>query len=168
MGISYYSALGQQVVKAGKANLGVQEVPAGSNRGKYVDIYNTFVGAPLGSYWCASFLCYRVYDAAKTLKVTPLWIKSASVQAIFLWAKKNNLVSDIPVAGMAFLEWFQSKRRYAHCGIITEVIPLPGNKFAFRTVEGNSNSNGSRNGQEVASNIRRWGSGYKAIVIKTR
>jgi hypothetical protein len=154
------NALGLQAVKDGLANLGVKEDPPGSNSGKYVNIYLASVGLPPGNPWCAAFVFFRVQQAAKELGISALWPKTGLVQAVYDWAKSHKLVSDTPAAGMVFVEWFPSLNRYAHTGLIAEV---QGNKF--RTVEGNSNSNGSRDGEEVASNWRTWGPGYKAIKI---
>jgi len=43
------------VVRHALARVGVCEVPLGSNRGELVDQWNREAGAPLASFWCASF-----------------------------------------------------------------------------------------------------------------
>jgi hypothetical protein len=157
------NTLGLRAVQDGLANLGVREDPPGSNAGKYVSEYLQFVGLPPGNPWCCAFLVYRIHQAAKELGVTPIVPKTGLVQALYNWAHGKGLVSDTPSPGMAFVEWFPSLGRYAHTGLIAEV---QGNKF--RTVEGNSNSNGSRDGECVASNWRTWGTGFKAIHLESQ
>jgi len=155
------NTVGLRAVKDGLQNLGVQEQPAGSNWGKFVQTYLNFVGIQSPAPWCCAFLVYRVHQAAKEIGLQPIVPKTGYVQNLYLWAKANHLVEDTPAPGLAFVEWSPSLNRYAHTGLIAEV---KGNQF--RTVEGNSNSNGSRDGECVASNWRTWGPAYKAIHLE--
>jgi len=154
--------IGNQAVKDALANLGVHEDPPGSNRGKYVDTYNTFVGAPLGSAWCCSFLLFRLYHAAEELKLKTDVLKTGSVQQLFKWAEKEGRVYKQPVAGDVFVLWFNNLRRYAHTGLIVDVIIEKG-LVKILTVEGNTSATGSREGTLVAKKTRTWTEEFRAL-----
>lgn len=154
--------IGLQAGKDGLANLGVHEDPPGSNRGKWVDKYNAFVGAPLGSPWCCSFLVLRYYQAAKELGLTTHILKTGSVQKLFKWAEKEGKVSKQPVAGDAFVLWFPSLHRYAHTGLIVDVIIEKG-LVKIVSVEGNTSATGSREGTLVAKKTRTWTEEFRAL-----
>jgi hypothetical protein len=154
--------LGMQAVKDGLANLHVCEDPKGSNRGKWIDTYNTFAGAPLGSSWCCSFLVYRVYQAADALKISCPIPKTPYVPALYAWGKQHGRACDTPQPGMAFVEYFPELNGYHHTGLVASASGI-----SFTTVEGNSNNDGSREGYEVASNTRTLQPGrYKFISLE--
>jgi hypothetical protein len=46
------TALGRAIVLRAMADVGILEVPLGSNRGKRIDAMTRRSGAPLGSWWC--------------------------------------------------------------------------------------------------------------------
>lgn len=56
-----------------------------------------------------------------------------------------------PQVGDQFFIYFPSMGRYAHTGFVSEV-----RGDYFKTIEGNSNNDGSRDGKVVCSNVRRW------------
>ena len=44
------------IIRRALLDIGLCEIPPGSNRSARIDSYNTATGAPIGSYWCASAL----------------------------------------------------------------------------------------------------------------
>ncbi len=120
------------------------------NWGKWVSVYLKFVGFLKPAPWCAAFVSYKVYQAAKQLGVKAKMPKSASCQALFKWAEKRGLIHQTPEAGDVFLVWNDKLNRYAHTGFVKSV-----HVGEFVTIEGNSNDEGSREGKEVCSNRRK-------------
>jgi hypothetical protein len=143
--------LASKTIEEAWANLGTEEIPRGSNWGKYVKAYLKSVGINYPASWCAAFVYYRISTAAKELGITTKFIKTASCQAMYQWAKKNNHILDAPEDGCVFLQWHQELHRYAHTGFVKSYSKTT-NKFV--SIEGNSNSDGSREGYCVASNKR--------------
>lgn len=143
--------LAKRTIEDAWVNLGVEEIPRGSNWGKYVKIYLKSVGINYPASWCAAFVYYRIKTAAKELGITTNFIKTASCQAIYQWAKKNGHILDAPKDGCVFLQWHKELHRYAHTGFVKT---YDATKNTFVSIEGNSNSDGSREGYCVASNKR--------------
>ncbi len=126
--------------------VGVREVPVGSNRGPEVDEYLRSTNTPLGSFWCAAFVYFCFNKAAANIgKANPL-IKTAG--SLDHWnrttAKKitaadalNNPALIKP--GSIFI--IDHGGGHGHTGIVQKV-----DGGFVHTIEGNSNSNGSSNG----------------------
>lgn len=145
------TTLSEQVVKDAIANIGVEEIPRGSNWGKWVKKYLASVDIYYPAPWCAAFTYYRIKTAANKLKIETKFLKTGFVQSIYLWAKKNKYILDKPETGCLFLVWNDGLHRYAHIGIVRSYDAI---HKSFTTVEGNSNSDGGREGYCVASNTR--------------
>ena len=139
--------VGLRAVHDGKSALNVRETSP--NRGKEVDIYNQAVGNALGSSWCAAFLYYRVREASKELNVPVFLNKTGYCPALYTWASGKGLVQHHAEPGMAFLEYIPSEGGYHHTGLVATV-----GKDFFTTIEGNSNNDGSNNGNGVYNNTR--------------
>lgn len=144
--------LAQKVIEEAWKNLGTEEIPRGSNWGKYVKAYLASVDIDYPASWCAAFVYYRISSAAKELGITSKFIKTASCQAIYQWAAKNNHILTVPKDGCVFLQWHAELHRYAHTGFVKSYDPVT---KKFISIEGNSNSDGSREGYCVASNSRK-------------
>src|ERR1700732_3810048 len=119
------------------ANIGVCEVPPGSNRGPEIDAWATEFGSPLGSYWCA-------LAVGKARKEGGLWIPTQDVGACNEWvyeAVERELTTALPEPGAAVVytngTWFTSGR-YArqenavHIGLVLRVSPV------LLSIEGNT------------------------------
>lgn len=137
--------LGEAALKEALARVGVMEQPRGSNRGPQVDAYNHFAHAPLGSFWCMSFVQFCVGEAAEKLgRPHPIKL-TASCSDLYHWARTHGRLVARPAPGDIFL-CIGGERGHYHCGYVRKL--LPGERFS--TVEGNSNDDGSPNGIEVA------------------
>jgi hypothetical protein len=126
--------------------VGVTEKPLGSNRGVQIDQWNTAVGVPVGSFWCASFVSAvaKRWEAETELEF-PLK-GSASCDVWFNQAKAKGMLTRIAKPGHILLVMASPDSSDArHIGICGQesngLIP---------SIEGNSNTDGSANGTMVA------------------
>jgi hypothetical protein len=127
--------------------VGIREHPLGSNRGPDVDRFNRAAKTALGSPWCASIAHYgyELVGLRGRGAYSPSW-----------FAKSRVIARESVAAGDMALVYFPAKGRYAHtiaciesvrrnpAGRVTEVV----------TLEGNTNAQGSREGDQFARRIR--------------
>lgn len=130
----------QKVLAIAAKEVGVREI-GNTNTGRRVREYqdaDTLGGT--GYPWCASFVSWVLKQA----KVEN-WLYTASCDFILDWARRNNLISKSPQAGDVFLLLSASNPNDAiHTGFVESV---EANKFT--TLEGNTNTDGSANGNGV-------------------
>jgi hypothetical protein len=125
--------------------LGVKEIPKGSNAGPEVEIYLKSVGLGKGYAWCMAFVYWVVNQAAiKTAIKNPLK-KTAGV--LDQYNSRPLLVNKVPQPGDIFIMDFG--KGTGHTGIVERVV---GTKI--HTIEGNTNDEGSREGYEVCRRKR--------------
>lgn len=77
--------LNRQICMRAIQDLALCEVPPSSNRSPRIDQYNTRAEAPLGSFWCASWVSAVLEDAGAAVPPTA----RASCDAWVDWAIKN-------------------------------------------------------------------------------
>lgn len=135
---------GKRFVELASKYVGVTEEPLGSNRGKLIDQWNTALGVPVGSFWCASFVSAVVRDFEKSGIDFPLQ-QSASCDSWLKQAKVNAMTSIKPETGALFLIC-PSPNDATHIGIVGNNVD-----GVWHTIEGNSNMGGSRNGTAVVN-----------------
>lgn len=75
---------------------------------------------------------------------------SASCQTLFLDGKAKGLNRGTPKSGDVFVMYHPDLKRYAHTGFVTEATGLN-----FKTVEGNCNPQGGREGYGVFARERK-------------
>jgi CHAP domain len=140
--------------------LGVREQPLGSNRGPKVDQYQIEAGLGSGGYyWCMAFIYWCFKTAATNTGATNPFPKTAG--CLDAWNRVRNIapnrlisrsraISDPSLVkpGAVFILDYGSGM--GHTGIVRR-----NRGGALITVEGNSNSNGSRNGLGVFELDRR-------------
>jgi hypothetical protein len=140
------NALLTEAVKAAVTQLGVMEVPPGSNKGPEVNAYLASVGLPPGLFWCAAFV-YSCFDKAATKagKQNPL-IKTGHVMTHWNKTTAKKVKMDEAVnkpslikPGHIFI--MNTGGSAGHTGIVEKV-----EGGFIHTIEGNSNNSGSRNG----------------------
>jgi hypothetical protein len=164
------------VLNLATRRIGVKEIGY-SNRGPEVDSYMTSAGLPPakpydgtkrteGESWCMAF----VYDTFLKNHMTqinghPVLTKTASCQSQANFAAAHGRLVGPQEAhsqmkpGWVMLQWGkvvnkktgQVSWRYHHTGIVTKVHP----DGTFDTIEGNSNTDGSDNGNEVVAHSHR-------------
>lgn len=121
----------------------VREI-GGENRGPDVEEYLRYVGLKAGYAWCAAFVSYCLGEAGFAK------FKSARVFDWIKWAKRTGRIEAKPRRGMLFA--YLNKDNSGHTGFVT-------GSFVgfFKTIEGNTNDDGSREGYKVCRRIRRGG-----------
>ncbi|OYY90695.1 MAG: hypothetical protein B7Y45_06935 [Sphingomonas sp. 28-66-16] len=135
------------------------EVPLGSNRGPMVDKYLASVGLSPGLFWCMAFVHFCFKQAADTRGIANPFPKTGGVLAA--WNKvKSASPARIVTAAQALADPARVKPGFVfildhggglgHTGFVKEI-----QGGALRTVEGNSNPDGSRNGIGVFEINRR-------------
>lgn len=138
--------------------LGVEEVPKGSNKGAAVEEYLHSVGLDGGYAWCQAFVHWCYEQAAKQLGLPCPVVKTAGV--LDCWNRTdvgikhvlNDCVHhpDIIKPGAQFIMNFGHGK--GHTGIVERVEGL-----ILHTIEGNSNNDGSREGYAVVRHKRSLG-----------
>lgn len=142
----------QAIVEIAEAEIGVAEVN-GSNCGPRVDQYKaaTWLDHTKGWPWCAAFICWVVREAAaqEGVKFTRTFKRPRTAGAWDLenwslaqdsstWTKKPHR-NDIEPGDIVVF-------RFSHVGF---AVGKPNKKGWLLTVEGNTNSRGSREGGAV-------------------
>lgn len=148
------SALGMAV-----SQLGVMEVPLGSNSGPVVNQYLASTNTPPGNFWCMAFVfwCFREAAAAasssnpfpKTAGCLSAWNKVKASQPTKLITRAQAIANPSLVRpGQVFI--LDHGRGLGHTGFVRQAFGGP-----FKTIEGNSNATGGRNGLGVFELNRR-------------
>lgn len=144
------------MVREAEALLDVREA-TGRNDGPQVAWILSHVELAEGFSWCGAFVYTAMAEAGVTLPAparayawAPTWTAS---RVIWKVGDLKALAPDVatPGPGDVFGLWFASKQRVAHVGLITDW--QPGNKYAL-TIEGNTNTAGSREGDGVYAKRR--------------
>lgn len=140
--------LQEKALEIAVTQLGIEEVPRGSNRGPQVDEYIKSVGLnPAGKYsWCMALMYWCFNQAADKMGVTNPMLKTGGV--LLQWQKRKDKYRAItPQPGDVFI--MDYGKGLGHTGIVTAVHPE-----TIETIEGNTNDEGSREGFEVCRRIR--------------
>ena len=122
---------------------------AGANSGPWVRLY---MGGHEGEafLWCAGFVSYILGQACRDLQQPRPIVSSQSCDALARDAKEKGIFfpagsNTRPQAGWVFV-----RRKFAddwtHTGLVTS-----GEQTIFRSIEGNTNDDGSREGIEVCA-----------------
>jgi hypothetical protein len=131
------------VLATARGEVGVAEEPRGSNWGPRVAQYLAVTGWRKPAYWCAAFVAWVGREALGESWPLPL---SASCDVLLDHARRHRVLFEHdPRPGDLFLV-MASHDDATHVGFVTGVA-----SDSVATVEGNSNSGGSRNGWEVAA-----------------
>lgn len=142
----------QAVISTARAELGVTESPAGSNRVKYWDLFGPeWQGQP----WCCAFLAW-VFSTAGERMAFFGGGRTASCSVLLRWYREQGLtvpVEKVQVGDIVLLN-FHGGKDPEHCGLVVEKGKLAG---TWHTIEGNTSPGleGSQdNGGCVALKLR--------------
>lgn len=145
----------QAVISTARAELGVTESPAGSNRVKYWDLFGPeWQGQP----WCCAFLAW-VFNSAGERMAFFGGGETASCSMLLRWYREQGLtvpVEDVRVGDIVILN-FSGTKDTQHCGLVTIVdrVAVTRKLLQVQTIEGNTSVNGSQdNGGMVAEKTR--------------
>lgn len=129
------------VIDTYESQIGVRE--KGNNSGKEVEMYLSFVGLEKGNPWCASFVAWT-YGQCTDIKVkSGGWVPSWFPQKKLIYVR-GKLNKKKPEAGDLIGIWYQNKGRLAHIGFYQYEY-----EDFIISVEGNTNEEGSREGDGV-------------------
>lgn len=132
-------------VQIALTQVGVKEVPLGSNKGPEVEKYLKSIGLGGGYPWCMAFVYWCVNEASKSQGVANPLHKTGGV--LLQLQKSKHLESATPVPGSIFIMDFGNGT--GHTGFVERV---EGN--TLYTIEGNTNGAGSREGHSVVRRTR--------------
>lgn len=149
-----------------QANSYVGQKEIGNNWGPFVKATLKLSGIGYPAPWCAAFIKRCLKEANWELN-GPIY--PASTYYWYIWAKKNSRLIT-PKTGQEFADTVKRGMLFVwngpdggHIGAIVTVYP---ETLTFDTIEGNTNSKGSREGNQVARKTRslsslkvypRWG-----------
>ena len=139
--------------------IGVKEA-TGHNDGPMVEKILASARLKKGDPWCAATVCYTFINAGVKAIISgycPNWFPKSKV--IYT---RNGKCTQVPFTADVFGIWFANMGRIAHEGFVDY---WPQNSPFLITVEGNTNKDGSREGNLCAkkrrlksqiSNVSRW------------
>ncbi|MEN6537369.1 MAG: CHAP domain-containing protein [Bryobacteraceae bacterium] len=131
-------------VARSQLRLNVREITR--NWGGMVTVYLRLAGWRIPQPWCAAFVYWCLVTAGADRK--KLWDRPASTYSLYQWAKAEKRIHDFPKRGRLFV-W--NGRLGGHTGFVREHVDR---HETFSTIEGNTNSAGSREGDRVAERVR--------------
>jgi hypothetical protein len=143
------ATLREKAIEVATGEIGVREVPLGSNWGPRVSEYIKRTGYTTPGYWCLCFQYWAVDEAAKALSVANPLPRTGSCDLLLTWANKGDHLVSKPQAGDLFLVMATSTDAI-HTGMVTGLV----DEHTLETVEGNSNTDGSSNGIAVVKRHR--------------
>lgn len=133
----------------------------GSNRGTAVEFFLRCANVDPGAPWCAAFVnaCAELGAAIRDKEPSPLeQVKRQAFVADYVtWAKEHGrTVRPLEMEpGDIFCLWNRSKLRHAHMGFVDWVNPERTGPQDFKTIEGNSDEAGRREGVRVVARRRK-------------
>jgi hypothetical protein len=138
------------LILAAQKDIGVEEHPRGSNRGGRVEAMLALTGLDGGYPWCAAAVC--AWGLAALGKKWPL-PHTADCDTLLAAGRRLGIIHASPQAGDVFLR-MRTASDAVHTGIVTSA-----ESGFWRSIEGNTNDGGSRDGYGVFAR-RRSGDGY--------
>ena len=141
--------LAKETILSAITQLGVEEVPRGSNAGTDVEKYLKSVGLGKGYSWCMAFVYWNVVQATIKMKIPVPILKTGGVMA--QWNSLKNRKFTIPQSGDIFI--LDLGHGLGHTGLVEYVL-----NDTIHTIEGNTNDEGSREGYEVCRRVRKTAS----------
>ena len=119
--------------------VGVEEIPRGSNDGERVREYLRAGGCTIPAPWCAGFIMWCLNQAGIKPFIT--------AHVATMWDKNKTIQKFSPQVGDVFIQI--NKNGSGHCGFVERVAG-----DSVDTIEGNTNDEGSREGFEVCRRTR--------------
>ena len=138
-----------KIVPVAELFVGWVRETTGANDGPWVEAIQRTTGNKKGDAWCASFVNFVIDISFKDQNPLPC---TASCDVLLEFARKHNLLTTDPIPGDVFLV-MKTPADATHTGIVAEV-----GKDSIKTIEGNTNREGAREGNGVwARNRQRAG-----------
>lgn len=137
-------SLAQKSLSVAISQIGVEEIPRGSNKGPEVEAYLKSIGLGGGYSWCMAFVYWCVLKASVGSS-NPLK-KTGGVLA--QWNARPELRANNPMPGDIFI--MDYGKGLGHTGFVEKILP----EGKIQTIEGNTNADGSREGYAVCRRVR--------------
>lgn len=134
------------VVPTAELFVGWVKEQSGQNDGPWVEAIQRTTGNKRGDAWCASFVNFVLTIAYRGRSPLPA---TASCDVLLETARTRGALVDTPEPGDIFLV-MRTPTDAIHTGIVTAVGPV-----SVKTIEGNTNTGGSRDGWGVFARERR-------------
>jgi hypothetical protein len=136
-------AMEQAIVRRAMRDIGMVEMPPGSNRSPRIDEYVAAVRSLVGSRWCAAALAawWRESDAAIPVA------DGGSCNAWMTWAIRQKIWSNDPLPGSAVV--YGRNGAAAHIGVIVRISPV------LLSVEANTSIAGELDVNGIAVTLKR-------------
>lgn len=138
--------LSKESVLSAVSQIGVEEVPRGSNAGVDVEKYLKSIGLGKGFSWCMAFVYWCVLQGSNKLKIPNPLLKTGGVLAQYNSPKSKRFTQ--PQQGDIFI--MDYGKGLGHTGFVEYVL-----NDTIHTIEGNTNDDGSREGYEVCRRVRK-------------
>jgi len=138
------ASLSERALHVASSQMDVKEV--GANWGPMVKIYLAVAGLFTPAPWCASFVTWCLVQAGADRKKLPKF--AGSTYYWWQWAKDAHRDNANPKRGRLFV-W--NDKGGGHIGFVAETLV----NGSYRTIEGNTNDDGGREGYKVAGRIRK-------------
>jgi hypothetical protein len=129
-----------------RKEIGIMEVPLGSNSGPDVSKYQDLVGIPHGLPWCMAFVYWNFNEASKKLQRKNPLVKTGGVLAHWNQATCKKILAADAAADPSLVKPGQifiisTGAGTGHTGLVEKV-----EGGMLTTIEGNTNDGGSREG----------------------
>lgn len=134
-----------EIIRIAEKEIGSGEKPLNSNKTKYGKWFG-FDGVA----WCGMFVSWCYAQAGFQLPKIGFSKGFAGCQTAVAYFKKNNMITDKPVAGDIFFADWNKDGRYDHTGIFVKWIT----DTTFETIEGNTAVGNDSNGGQVMKRTR--------------
>jgi hypothetical protein len=138
------NAFQDELIKQAGSQLGVTEA-TGHNDGVAVESYLKSVGLGKGYAWCMAFVYWCAKQAAAKMGIVNPLLQTGGVEVE--WESNHGTRVTKGLQGCVF---FMHHPTGWHTGIVTGEFP----DGLLHTIEGNTNSNGSREGTAVLRKVR--------------
>lgn len=126
------------IVKRALADVGIVEMPLGSNRSERIDEYVTAVGSPLGSRWCAAAVAAWWRESGAEIPEHD----GGSCNEWMEWSRDSARWNRAPSIAAAVV--YGAHGVASHIGVIVRTTPL------LLSVEGNTSLSGAFDPDGVA------------------
>jgi hypothetical protein len=149
------SSLGAAIVRVAREAVGVSEVTKNQapEIAKYWSATDYSTGMQNREPWCAAFVCWCIREGARDFGLAAPWPLPKTARAFGFddeWAVRNTIRVTKTPAATALKPGDVVVFRFSHVGIYVG----PVNSTSILTIEGNTNGEGSREGDGVYQKIR--------------
>ena len=134
------------------SQIGVREA-TGRNDGKQVELYLKSVGLGKGYAWCSAFVRWCFDKCGVKTTINAMALSTHSVKRLVYFEGK--FIKE-PQQGYVFTLYYPHLNRIGHTGFFDKKI----NNKIYKSVEGNTNSAGSREGDGVYVKYRSFRATY--------